>query len=574
MATYVPNATQTTEPTSSQTVESAALEFRTLKTSINSRIDALQVEVDAEEVTRAAADSALNVRTTALEQLAFNGSTPGTVVVTKFVATASQTVFTLPVTPVTVATVDVYINGIYQNHDSFSLAGNVVTLSEGVIAGAEVEIQASIALQLGVTSADLIQYQPAGTGAIATTVQAKLRESVSVKDFGAKGDGVTDDTAAIQAALDSGASLVFFPLGTYKITTVLTARQKTVLYGAGKGKSVISAVGCAALYAANSVQGTYDINIRDLSLSGDSSGSGRNGIQLMGDSGVNVGRVSIRDVTVSGFSGNGIHIERPIVTLLSQIEVSSCGGHGFYIKGDGTSLTVQSCYAKSCTGDGYRIDNNIQYSSFISCAADACAKGYNFNGTITLPAQDITMSSCGAESCSGDYFLFTASQGVTLNSCFVYPGATPLGGHFINIDGGRDFALNGIRMMTAPAASKYALNIGTLGGTQFPARIVSSGCEFYSVTNSGSTGSYRDMNTATTGAVIAWGTASAYNGSTINHGLSGTPTSVIVQAQSNTIAACGADAYTSTNFRLLLRDTAGVLVPSGSPVNVSWVAYL
>lgn len=147
---YVPNATQTTEPTSGQTVVSAALEFRTLKASVNSRIDALQVEVDAEEVTRAAADSALNVRTTALEQLAFNGSTPGTVTVTKFVATASQTVFTLPVTPLTVATVDVYINGIYQNHDSFNLAGNVVTLSEGVTVGSEVEIQASIALQLGV----------------------------------------------------------------------------------------------------------------------------------------------------------------------------------------------------------------------------------------------------------------------------------------------------------------------------------------------------------------------------------------------------------------------------------------
>ncbi len=69
------------------------------------------------------------------------------------------------------------------------------------------------------TGSSLVGYLPAGTGAVATTVQTKLRESVSVKDFGAVGDGTTDDTAALQAALTYAASVnglsVFVPHGTY-----------------------------------------------------------------------------------------------------------------------------------------------------------------------------------------------------------------------------------------------------------------------------------------------------------------------------------------------------------------------
>jgi hypothetical protein len=50
------------------------------------------------------------------------------------------------------------------------------------------------------TNSDAVNYDQGGTGSVATTVEAKFQEVVSVKDFGATGDGATDDTAAITAA--------------------------------------------------------------------------------------------------------------------------------------------------------------------------------------------------------------------------------------------------------------------------------------------------------------------------------------------------------------------------------------
>lgn len=63
-------------------------------------------------------------------------------------------------------------------------------------------------------------FLQAGTGGQTRTIQDKLRDVVSVKDFGAVGDNVTDDTAAIQAAIDSG-KLAIVPPGTYKVTDSL-----------------------------------------------------------------------------------------------------------------------------------------------------------------------------------------------------------------------------------------------------------------------------------------------------------------------------------------------------------------
>ena len=94
----------------------------------------------------------------------------------------------------------------------------------------------------------LIGYQNVGTGAVARTVQSRLQETISVKDYGAKGDGVTDDTAAVTAALNyAGANglTTYFPNGIYLLTSRigLTAGYSPSMKGQSYGSATLRASG-------------------------------------------------------------------------------------------------------------------------------------------------------------------------------------------------------------------------------------------------------------------------------------------------------------------------------------------
>lgn len=75
------------------------------------------------------------------------------------------------------------------------------------------------------------------TGAVASTVHNKLQEFVSVKDFGAKGDGSTDDFAAITAAI-AAADSIYLPVGIYAIGTPISLLANKLLYGPGTIRGV------------------------------------------------------------------------------------------------------------------------------------------------------------------------------------------------------------------------------------------------------------------------------------------------------------------------------------------------
>jgi len=84
-----------------------------------------------------------------------------------------------------------------------------------------------------ITSSNNLNFLATGTGAQQVSVNSKLTETVSVKDFGAIGDGSTDDTAAIQAALNSGNKNIHFPVGTYIAAGLTVTNTDIYLFGLG-----------------------------------------------------------------------------------------------------------------------------------------------------------------------------------------------------------------------------------------------------------------------------------------------------------------------------------------------------
>ena len=89
----------------------------------------------------------------------------------------------------------------------------------------------------------MLLFTQSGTGAVQRTLDSKVKDFVSVKDFGAVGDGATDDAAAVQAAF-TASSRIYFPPGKYKLSvniakTMANAIDSFTVVGAGPDKTIL-----------------------------------------------------------------------------------------------------------------------------------------------------------------------------------------------------------------------------------------------------------------------------------------------------------------------------------------------
>jgi hypothetical protein len=198
-------------------------------------------------------------------------------------ATAGQTVFNLTTMQYSPGTnsLSVFVDGVNQYGPGAQYAyletdADTITFVNGLHVGALVKFTTSQLNSSAAVDAQQVSYNPPFVGAVATNVEAKLAQTVSVKDFGAVGDGTTNDTTAIQAALNSGSRNVYFPQGTYIVTGVSAPAQVWV-YGDGFDSSILKATS-ACDFLLETLGGN---NVSQMQFDGNSNAN--KGVKISGD---------------------------------------------------------------------------------------------------------------------------------------------------------------------------------------------------------------------------------------------------------------------------------------------------
>lgn len=125
----------------------------------------------------------------------------GTANADKFIGDGVTAQFTLSNSPGSLNNLDIALGGVTQTPGAdYDWDGDkLLTMAVAPPAGVGLLVRYMQGLPSSVTRAESVTYLPNGTGAVSTTVEDKLRETVSAKDFGAVGDAEANDTAAFVA---------------------------------------------------------------------------------------------------------------------------------------------------------------------------------------------------------------------------------------------------------------------------------------------------------------------------------------------------------------------------------------
>lgn len=281
---------------------------------------------------------------------------------------------------------------------------------------------------------------------------------VNVLDYGAVGDGVADDTAAIQAALNSSASRVYIPEGTYRVTSQIDIPTNTNLQGAhGIGRKFnTNTAACRIVYDGtdtvvfnflNDSIGYGTSKISDLVMYQSNSTAGVTAIQI-GDSADDVTyvlQVTLENLCIEDFTGIGVLNYGSWNCTMRDIMVHGKSAPsrtliGFHLDASGQAATSNhliNCFAEECV-TGFKVGDAsgsklYSYSSLINTYVDGCTTGYHFvsGGTNT---RYVNLYRAGVEGFSGGDVFIVDGVFVSVDGLAFIPNGTPTFDYVFNVD--------------------------------------------------------------------------------------------------------------------------------------------
>jgi parallel beta-helix repeat protein len=294
----------------------------------------------------------------------------------------------------------------------------------------------------------------AGAGAVARTVDSKLKDVVSVKDFGAVGDGNfatgagTDNTAAFQAAINSltspgnGGRSLYVPAGVYKLSSQVTVPSGVSIFGDGPWSSIVfcplAFTNTGGLIRLNGTGGP-PTSVKGLGILAQTGGAAGYGLVSVANG------VLLDSLWVNGF-GVGIQLSQTdnfLTNFASELNTTN-----LYITESDVNVSHGTVYGGT---NGVTVANSTAVSSgrvtLTGVRATSCAQ----NGFYFGPAKHVSVIGCSAYHDNAGAFTVSGltvdtSNDVIINGFSGMLGSTSTTSRGIKITASSRVAVNGSQL--------------------------------------------------------------------------------------------------------------------------------